>query len=135
MTLSSVIAGEPPPLATSEAQSDQNVPTRILLHVDHRFHRNSSLRFIVYVYNAALASADSKPDLVLQVQVLRDRQPIITTPLKEISTVGLQDLRQISFGADISLENLALGRYLLLITVIDRASKTSASQEMRFEVE
>ena len=135
LTLSSVIAGEPPPLATSEAQSDQNVPTRILLHVDHRFHRNSSLRFIVYVYNAALASADSKPDLVLQVQVLRDRQPIITTPLKEISTVGLQDLKQISSGADISLESLAPGRYLLLITVIDRASKTSASQEMRFEVE
>jgi VWFA-related protein len=135
LTLSSVIVGEPPPVATSEAQRDQNVPTRILLHVDHRFHRNSSLRFIVYVYNAALASADSKPDLVLQVQVLRDRQPIITTPLKQISTVGLQDLKQISSGADISLENLALGRYLLLITVIDRASKTSASQEMRFEVE
>ncbi|PYS32108.1 MAG: hypothetical protein DMF75_12890 [Acidobacteria bacterium] len=71
----------------------------------------------------------------MQVQVLRDRQPIITTPLKEVSTAGLQDLNRISSGGDLSLESLAPGRYLLLITVIDRVSKTSASQELRFEVE
>ena len=135
LTLSSVFAGEPPPLTTSAAQSDQNLPTRMLLRVDHRFHRNSSLRFLFYVYNATLAPADSKSDLVMQAQVLRDRQPIITTPLKEVSIAGLQDLNRISSGGDLSLESLAPGRYLLLITVIDRVSKTSASQELRFEVE
>jgi hypothetical protein len=71
----------------------------------------------------------------MQAQVLRDRQPVITTQLKQISIAGFQALDQIPAGADLSIESLTPGRYLLLITVIDRTSKTSASQEMRFAVE
>ena len=135
LTLSSVFAGEPSPLTTTTAQTEQNQPAGMILRVDHHFHRDFLLRFIVYIYNATLAPTDSKPNLVMQVQVLRDRQPIITTPVKEVSTAGLKDLNRISSGGDLSLESLAPGRYLLEITVIDRVSKTSASQEMRFEVE
>ncbi len=135
LTLSSVIAREQPQLTASPARTDQNLPPRSLLRVDHRFHRHSSLRFLVYIYNAARAPADSKPDVALQVQVLRDQQPVITTPLKEVSTAGIEALDQLPCGADLSLESLAPGHYLLLVTVIDRVSKTSASQEMRFDVE
>jgi len=135
LTLSSVIAGEPSPLTTTAAQRDRDQPARIILRVDHRFHRNSFLRFLFYIYNATVASTESKPDLVMQAQVLRDRQPVMTTPLKELSPAGLQDPKHIFSVSELSLESLAPGRYLLLITVIDRVSKTSASQEMRFEVE
>jgi hypothetical protein len=133
LTLSSVLVGEPPPRGTSPAQSDQSLSPGVLLHVDHRFQRNSPLRFIIHIYNAT--PTDSKPDLVMQAQVLRDRQPVITTQLKQISIAGLHALDQIPAGADLSIESLTPGRYLLLITVIDRTSKTSASQEMRFAVE
>jgi len=135
LTLSSVMAREQPQLAASPAKTDQNLPPRPIVRVDHRFHRHSSLRFLVYIYNAARAPADSKPDVALQVQVLRDQQPVITTPLKEVSTAGIEALDQLPCGADLSLESLAPGHYLLLVTVIDRISKTSASQEMRFDVE
>jgi VWFA-related protein len=135
LTLSSVLAREQPQLIASPAKTDQNLPSRSVLRVDHRFHRHSSLRFLVYIYNAARTPADSKPDVALQVQVLRDQQPVITTPLKEVSTAGIEALDQLPCGADLSLESLAPGHYLLLVTVIDRVSKTSASQEMRFDVQ
>ena len=134
LTLSNLIVGELPPLATSSVPADQNLPSRMLLRVDHRFHRNSALRFLFYIYNATLAAGGSKPDLVMQVQVLRDRQPVITTPLEEVATTSLQAPDQLPSGADLPLERLMPGRYLLLVTVIDRVAKTSASQEMRFEV-
>lgn len=135
LTLSSLIAGERPPLATSPTGSDQNRAPRMLLRVDHRFSRNSSLRFRVYIYNAARPKSDSKPDVVLQVQVMRDHQPVITTPLTKVPTDDLTVPDQLPCGGNLALESLAPGRYLLLITVIDRVSKTSASQEMRFEIE
>jgi VWFA-related protein len=135
LTLSSVIAGEPSRLMTAPVQNEQNRSTRIIVRPDHRFHRDSSLRFLVYIYNATRAPTDSKPDLVMQLQILRDRQPVITAPVKEIPTVSHQDPNLISSEADLSLESLTPGRYLLVVTVIDRLSKTSASQEMRFEVE
>ena len=134
LTLSSVIAGEASPPTTNPALSDQKLAPPIVMHVDHRFHRNSMLRFLFDIYNATIASPDSKPNLAIQVQALRDRQPVITIPMKEISATNVQDLKQIPCGGDVSLEGLAAGRYLLLITVVDRVSKTSASQEVRFEV-
>src|SRR6266700_4193830 len=100
-----------------------------------RFHRGSGLRFIVYVYNAALSPTDSKPDVALQVQVLRDGQPVINAPSKRISSEGLKQLNQIPYGADISLEGLSSGRYVLQISIVDRIAKSSATQQMRFEIE
>ena len=132
--LSSLTAGERPP-STSATTSDQNGLPTAILRVDHRFHRNSFLRFLVYVYNAAVSPADSKPDVALQVQILRDGQPVVTTPSKRVSSENVQQLDRIPYGGDISLEGLAAGRYLLRISVVDRVSKSSAAQELRFEVE
>lgn len=135
LTLSSLIAGERSahsgaeiPATTPEV--DQTAPLR----VDRRFHRNSFLRFLVYVYNATRA-ADAQPDVALQIQILRDQQPVVTTPLKKISSEGLVQLDQIPYAADISLEGLTAGRYVLQVTAIDRVSKTSSSQALRFEIE
>ncbi len=100
-----------------------------------RFHRGSGLRFIVYVYNAALSPTDSKPDVALQVQVLRDGQPVINAPSKRISSEGLKQLNQIPYGADISLEGLSSGRYVLQISIVDRIAKSNDTQQMRFEIE
>lgn len=141
LTLSSLIAGEREPLANTSASgnsaSNATAPTELELaplRIDRRFHRNSFLRFLVYVYNAARAS-DSKPDVALQIQILRDQQPVLTTPLRKLSTEGVLQLEQLPFAADVSLEGLAAGRYVLHVTTIDRVSKTSASQAMRFEIE
>jgi hypothetical protein len=87
------------------------------------------------VYNAALAPADSKPDLAIQVQVVRDDQPVVTTALKRVSVEELSDKTRIPYAAEISLSGLPAGRYLLQVTAVDRVAKKSASQQTRFEIE
>jgi VWFA-related protein len=129
LALSSVVAGE------LTAQNEKSEARQMRWRADHSFRRDSSLRFQLYVYNASLAPADSKPDLVLQLQLMRDRQPVVTTPLQQVATSGLQTFERIRTGGDLSLKGLPPGRYLLLISVIDRAARTSASQEMRFQID
>jgi hypothetical protein len=90
---------------------------------------------VVFVYNAARAAADSKPDLAIQVQIVRDAQPVVTTPLKKISTEDAADLGRISYAAETSLAGLPAGRYLLKVSVVDRVAKRSASQQTRFNIE
>jgi VWFA-related protein len=134
--LSSVLIGLPPPAGTnSNSGTGQTPPSSLEVNVSHRFARDSNLRFAMFVYNAAAAPTDSKPDLALQVVMVRDDQPVVTTPLKKISTEGINDLSRIPYAGELPLAGLPAGRYLLKISVIDRISKQSASQETRFEIE
>lgn len=104
------------------------------LSIDRQYQRNSVLRFIFFVYNAARAPADSHPDVAAQVQVLRDNQPVITTALKKIGTEGVDPAR-LPYAADLSLVDLPAGQYVLQVTAVDRVSKTSASQQNRFSIQ
>jgi hypothetical protein len=87
------------------------------------------------VYNAARTPTDGKPDLAVQVQIVRDRQPVITTPLRKISVDEIPDLGSIPYAAELSLNGIPAGRYLLNVTIVDRVAKQSASQQTRFEIE
>jgi hypothetical protein len=104
------------------------------LSINRSFPRNGFLRFVVFVYNAALAPSDSKPDLAIQLQVVRDGQPIVTTAQKRISVENISDLNRIPYAAEISLGGLPAGQYLLHVTAVDRVAKSSTSQQTRFEV-
>ena len=68
-------------------------------------------------------------------QVVRDDQPVVTAPLRKVSVDGVADLNQIPYAAEVSLAALPPGRYLLQVTVVDRVSKRSASQQIRFAIE
>ena len=119
---------------TNPAAISDTPPNMVALSIDHNFSPNGFLRFLVLVYNAALAPADSRPDVAVQVQIVRDEQPVTTTALKKISVEGLTDLTKIPYAAEVSLNGLPAGRYLLQVTVVDRISKKSASQQSRFEI-
>ena len=56
-------------------------------------------------------------------------------PLHKISVDGQTDLRRLPYAAEVTLDGLQPGRYLLLITVIDRLAKASASQKFGFQIE
>jgi VWFA-related protein len=135
LAMSSLIAGERKQQASGVKDAGQDANTLPPLRADRRFQRDSFLRFLVYVYNAARGPANAQPDVALQIQVLRDQQPVITTPLKKISTEGVSQLDQLPYAAEVSLAGLAAGRYELHVTTIDRISKSSASQTLRFEIE
>jgi VWFA-related protein len=136
LALSSLMMGLRTPLAdtTNASTVADNIPNPVAVSIDHNFAPNGFLRFLVITYNAALAPADSKPDIAIQVQVVRDQQPIITTPLKKLTTEGTTDVARIPYAAEVSLEGLPVGRYILQVTVVDRVAKKSATQQNRFEI-
>jgi hypothetical protein len=106
----------------------------VALSASHQFKRESTLRFLIFAYNAARATTDNKPDVAVQVQVIRDDQPVITTALRKVNTEGVTDLERLPYAAEIPLSDLAPGRYLLKVSVIDRVSKLSVSRETHFDV-
>jgi len=112
---------------------DQLPEGRVTIRIDHRFHRNSFLRFLVFIYTQLQVGVE--PDIAVQVQILRSDQPVITTSMRKVSTEGMSDLSRLPYAADISLEKLPPGRYILRVTAIDRLSKTTTSQSARFEIE
>jgi hypothetical protein len=113
---------------------------KLALNVPHRFAQSSGLRFFTFVYNAtstqgADAAAILLPDLAVTVQVFRDNEPVITTPLHPIATEKVKDLQRIPYGADVALNDLSSGAYVLQVTVIDRRAKSSATQRYVFQIE
>lgn len=134
LALSSVLTAARPQPHLKDAGNSQEVEDPIQL-IAHNLSAEGDLRFAVFIYNAATAPVDSKPDLAIQIQLIRDNQPVVTTPLKKVSTEGIQDLGRIPYAAQISLSGLPAGRYLLQLTVVDRVAKSSASQQTRFEIE
>ncbi len=139
VVLSSVIVSErtvtsaAAQVAAASPSDGQPGQDRVTVSVDHRFKRNSFLRFLVFIYSQLQIGVT--PDIAIQVQILRSDQPVITTSLRKITTEGMPDLRRLPYAADISLEKLSPGRYELMVTAIDRVSKTTASQSTHFEIE
>jgi hypothetical protein len=135
LALSSLLIGE----TTKEAENRKSDATQIaesLMSVDRRFERTSKLRLLFYIYNASRGgNAAAQPDVTMQVQILRNGQPVITTPLRKVEYQGLSDLARIPYAAEIPLKELTPGRYVLQVNVIDRITKTSVSQRANFEVE
>jgi VWFA-related protein len=147
----------------SEAGKTASALRQVLLNVDHHFARSSHLRFWTFVYNAIGSSAGAGPtslpasqgtagsgtsvsasstirpgnvpDLAVQVQLFRDNEPVITTPLHKIQVEGTSDFLRLPYAAEVTLDGLQPGRYVLLVTVIDRVAKASASQKFGFQVD
>ncbi len=134
LALSSLIVSErlpkPAPLGSTDGATSVDQGS---FSVDHRFRRNSFLRFLLFLYSAQ--RLETKPDIAVQVQVLRDNQPVITTSPRKVRSAGIPDLSRLAYAAEISLEHLPAGRYVLQITAIDRLAKTTATQRTRFQIE
>ena len=134
LSLSSITVGERP-LQGNEPASVSPGSETVFLSISRRFARTSSLRFLTFVYNAAHGtSVEQPPDVVIQIQIFRDNQPVLTTALSKISTQDIQDLTRLPYAADIPLDAMPAGRYRLQVTIIDRIAKTSATQYVNFEV-
>lgn len=133
LTLSSVLLGERTQAMMTNVSNPGGI-SPVALSASHRFRRESTLRFLVFVYNAVLSPADQKPDVAMQVQVIRDDQPVITTALRKVSAEGVLDLARLPYAAEIPLDELLPGRYLLQVTLIDRVSKQSTTRKTHFDV-
>ncbi|MEK6281625.1 MAG: VWA domain-containing protein [Acidobacteriota bacterium] len=134
LALSSLLVGLREVSPVSNASLSVSALEPVNLSVSHQFSPNGYLRFLVFVYHATPSPTDSKPDLAVQVQVVRDEQPVMTAALKKISTEGIVDLKRIPYAAEVTLAGLPSGSYQLHVSVVDRVSKRSASQQTRFNI-
>lgn len=154
------LESEAPSTDATETSKSPEPIRQVYLNVDRRFASSSMLRFLTFVYNASgslaaktplpggqgtsvpaasvaasSTSAPDAPDLAVQVQLFRDNEPIITMPLHKIHVDELSDVRRLPYAAEVKLDGLQAGRYLLLVTVIDRSAKTSATQKFDFQID
>ena len=133
LAMSSLLLGErTQAMMTNVSNSSGSNP--VALSASHRFSRDSTMRFLIFTYNTLLSPTDQKPDIVVQVQVVRDDQPVITTALRKVNTDGVLDLGRLPYAAELPLAELTPGRYVLQVTVIDRVSKQSTSRQTHFDV-
>lgn len=133
LSMSSLLLGERT-LAMMTNVSSTGEASPVSLSPDHRFRSDSSLRFVAFAYNTTLSQLDQKPDLAVQVQVIRDDQPVVTTALRKVVTEGLVDLTRIPYAAEIPLTGLQPGRYILQVAFIDRTSKQSSTRQTHFDI-
>jgi VWFA-related protein len=138
--------GEPETEQTADKPRDleagDNLFRDIRLNVDHLFARSSRLRFLTYFYNVQKApgnsptsgSAGENFDLSVQVQVFRDNEPVLNPAPGKVVLENASDLVRIPYTADVPLQDLQPGRYLLKVTITDNLAKASASQEYAFQI-
>jgi hypothetical protein len=122
-------------LAKDAVKDAADAASPVIISVDRRLARTSRLRFFTYIYNATRAPGGGRPDIALQVQVFRDDQPVITSPLSKLNTEGSADLTFLPYAAEVPLASFTSGSYVLQITAIDRISKTTTMQRAKFMVE
>lgn len=132
LTISSLLLGERGQTLANVSDTGDRSP--VALSASHRFKRDSTLRFLFFAYNMANSPADQKPDVAVQVQVLRDDQPVITTASRKINTEGVADMTRIPYAAEIPMSELLPGRYVLQVSVVDRVVKQSTTRKTHFDV-
>lgn len=133
LQMSSLVVGERPLKAVET--KDEAISSSVFLSISRRFTQSSKLRFLTEIYNAVRSADGEKvPDVALQVQIFRDNQPVLMTALSKVQTKGVPDLARLPYAAEINLDAMPAGRYLLQVTVIDRIAKTSATQRITFEI-
>ncbi|MDX2044717.1 MAG: VWA domain-containing protein [Acidobacteriota bacterium] len=125
LTLSSLLLSE------RKAKTTQDP----LLNIERRFARSSRLLLQVYVYNAARKTADAKPDVTMEIDVLRKGVSVLNAPQHPLVTDGATDPDRIPYSAEIPLRGLSPGTYSLRIKAIDRSGKTEVVQSANFVVE
>ena len=108
---------------------------QVQFSTDHHFARNSRLRFITFIYNAALSQGGKPlPNLWLQARILRAGQIVKSTPVQSVA-IDSQDLMRIPFGGEIGLDSIPPGQYILEITVDDQIAHAKISQQTRLTVD
>ena len=130
LTLSSLLLGVQD-VKTIDGKSDEATLPQLQFSIDHRFARNSLLRFVVFIYNLG---SKGRSDAVLQAQILRGGQPVFTSPASKVVVAG-KDPARIPYGAEIPLNSLTPGRYVLQVTVTDSVSGTTAQRRTNLVVE
>jgi VWFA-related protein len=130
LTMSSVFLSDDN-LKTAGDPSDKS---KAATSVTRRFTKASNLVLQFYVYNATPA-ANNKPDVEASITLMSNGQTLTSSPLPPVPPESMKDLARLFYSAQFPLEQFPPGAYTLQITVNDRVTKNSASQQINFTVQ
>ncbi len=108
-------------------------PQSIRVDVDHRFTRNSVLRFQTYVYH--VLNSQSSADILIEANVLRGREEVLRLTPQRVPSEAAKDPTSLPYWSEISLSDLSPGNYTLQVAAIERGGNRLASQRTNFVVE
>lgn len=115
-------------------KSDKPEDVQVQFSVDHQFERPLQLDFLSFVYNAA-RGADGAINLETKIEIFDAQgRAIVNTPLRPLSTKGLNDLERVPLTGAIRQQTSAPGDYLLRVTVNDLNAKTTTVQQTIFTI-
>jgi len=136
LTLSSLLVGGQFIGSNQKQVNGDNASEQVQFSVDRRFARGSHLNVLTIIYNAAKgAGGAGLPELEARIRISKDGQTIVTSPLRKLTIVQSADMARIPYGADIALQSLPAGRYLLEVMINDRVAKSSAVQSTTFDID
>ncbi|HKO99529.1 MAG TPA: VWA domain-containing protein [Pyrinomonadaceae bacterium] len=121
-------------IGSSQKQSGAAGQEQVQFSVDRRFPRGSHLNLLTIIYNGGRGGSNL-PELETQIKISRGGQTIVNSPFRKVVVDANGDLARIPYAADIALQTLPAGRYLLEVKVSDRVAKTTASRQTTFEIE
>jgi hypothetical protein len=122
----------------TEAEDDEESSDKLGVRkgVAQRFARDSRMRFLAYVYNAApVAADDNEPDLKVDVTILRGNQAVLSPAVREVAIDKGTDTKVFPYVAEIPLTGLQPGEYTLQVNFTDLTTKAHASQQIIFVVD
>lgn len=99
--------------------------------VDKRFSVKSQLKFMTFIYNSSQPVSNN---LAARVQVYRNGKTVMSIPTKTVVADKQADPQRVPFTGGINLAGFEPGAYLLEVTVEDRTTRKSASQQTTFYV-
>jgi len=134
LALSSLLIGERE-LTRTPASGDAVQFQKAQLKIDRRFVRNSRLRFLTFIYNAASDAVNQAPRLNARVDLFQGNKVVVSTPSFAVETRSVEDPARIPYAGEFKLAALPKGHYRMRVTVIDLSVKTYASQETSFDIE
>lgn len=136
LTLSSMLVGGQFVGSAQKQAAGQAAAEQVQFSVDRRFKAGAHLNFLTIIYNAARgAGGAGAPELEAQIRISRDGQTIVTSPVRKIKIEPATDVARIPYGADIALQSLPAGRYILQVTINDRVAQTNETQQVSFDIE
>jgi VWFA-related protein len=105
------------------------------LNVERAFARTSRLLCQTYIYNAAPGRNGEPPQITMEVKVFYHNELIANVPPHSLSLGALHDYSRIPYAVPIPLESMPTGTYTLNVTVSDRNTSASATQNINFMIE
>jgi len=118
-------------LLSEEGTAQASGAPTLIPKVARRFQRAAHLLLRLMIYNAA----GSAPDVSLEIKVRRNNQTVMGAPPHTVSIVNGSDAAGIPYAAQIPLQSLTPGVYLLEVTATDNVSKVTATRQIDFTIE